>query len=67
MYKTVSSDDIDVKRLREDLMDHFGTATEFFPAATADLTEVQSASVQKLVDIAEKNGFDMRKYMRSGF
>ncbi|MBR1433064.1 hypothetical protein [Ruminococcus sp.] len=64
MYKTVCSDNIDVWRLWEDLMDHFGTATEFFPAATADLTEVQSASVQKLVDIAEKNGFDMRKYLK---
>ena len=62
-YITVSADDIDIRRLRSDLMDHYGTATGCFPMAYMDVAKVEDASAQELVDMAEKEGFDIRKYL----
>ncbi|MBO6309012.1 MAG: hypothetical protein J6N70_09330 [Oribacterium sp.] len=64
MYETIKAGDIDFDRLRDDLMDHYGTATGFFPMAFMDVSKVQDASAQELVDMAEDAGFDMRKYLR---
>lgn len=64
MYQTVKASDIDLDSLRSDLMDHYGTATSFFPVAYADVAEVQSASAQKLVDMAEDAGIDVTRYLR---
>lgn len=53
---------IDVERLRRDLIDYFGTAMSMFPVAMMELSQVQNASPEKLIEIARKNGFDLRKY-----
>ena len=55
---------IDVDRLRRDLMDYFGTATfSGFPMAVIDLAKIESATDSEIVRIAEKNGFNLRKYI----
>ena len=61
MYTITSSNE---ERLRDDLMDHFGTAAFGpFPMAMVDLTIVQSADAQKLVDIAIREGFNIFGYV----
>ena len=41
-------------RLRQDLMDYFGTAKIENPAATIDLIQVENADVRGLIEIAER-------------
>lgn len=54
---------IDVDALREDLIDYFGTGMfNASPAMMIMLEKVKSASDMEVVDIAIKNGFDIRKY-----
>ena len=56
--------EIDTERLRSDLMDYFGTAMAGgFPMAVIDLSRIERASDQELVEIARRNGMDLRKYM----
>ena len=53
---------IDIERLRDDLINYFGTAIFYNPAALMDLEEVKKADEEKLIDIAIKNSFDLNKY-----
>ena len=54
---------IDVEKLRRGLMDYYGTAmTGGQWPAIADLSEVENASPEKLIRIAERDRIDLRKY-----
>lgn len=55
--------EIDVEKLREGLMDYYGTAMTggAWPAIT-DLSDVEDASPQELIRIAEREGIDLRRY-----
>ena len=53
---------MDYERLREDLIDYFGTAMKYNPMAVIELSEVQSASNERLLQIARKNNFDLSNY-----
>ena len=53
---------IDIERLRRDLIDYFGTAMSVFPVAMMELSQAEKASPEKLIEIAKKNGFDLRDY-----
>lgn len=55
---------IDYEKLRKDLIDYFGTAISFSPMAIMDLSRVESASDDELVEIAKRNGFDLTKYFK---
>ena len=54
---------IDVDKLREGLVDYYGTAMAGgqWPAI-ADVSEVETASPQKLIQLAEREGLDLRKF-----
>ena len=55
--------DIDYEKLRKDLIDYFGSAMfSGFPMAVVDLSNVEIASHDELIQIAKKNGFDLTKY-----
>ena len=54
---------INFEKLRKDLMDYFGTAMPFHQMAVINLSEVECASDQKLVDMAMKNGFNLEYYV----
>ena len=57
-------DDIDFDRLRKDLEDYFTSAYFIVsPLAIADMSEVENASNIELIDIAQKNGFDISNYL----
>ena len=53
---------IDFDKLREDLIDYFGTAMGSFPIAVMNVTEVEKSSKEELVHIAKQNGFDLENY-----
>ena len=58
---------IDVDKLRDALIDYFGTAMQFNPQAVIELSEVESASPERLVEIALANGFDLSDFeLRNG-
>ena len=58
--------EIDFERLREDLVDYFGTAMfNGFPAAVVDVTQVEMASNEQLIQIAQANGFNLNNYIKS--
>ena len=54
--------EIDIEKLRNDLMDYFGSSLSFYPNATMDLIEVENASDLKLIEIAISNNFDLQNY-----
>lgn len=56
--------EIDIAKLRSDLIDYFGSAMfSGLPMAIVNLSDVEVANPQKLVEIALKNGFDLNKYL----
>lgn len=55
-------ENIDFERLRSDLMDYYGAAMMYYPVAVIELTNVETASNDKLIQIAMQNGFDLSNY-----
>lgn len=59
---------IDFDKLRQDLIDYFGTAmTMGFGAAIIDLSNIENASNEELINIAKQNGFNINNYVISSF
>ena len=54
---------IDINKLREDLINYFGTAMGMFPMAIMDLNEVYNATDEELITIAIKNNFNLENYI----
>ena len=55
---------IDVNRLRRDMKDYYGTAMfNGFPMAVVDLSRVERLSDSELVELARKNGVNLKKYI----
>lgn len=55
--------EIDYEKLRSDLMDYFGSAMfSGLPMAIVDLSDIEIASNDELIQIAQKNGFDLSEY-----
>jgi hypothetical protein len=61
--KNMSFDDFDYESLRSDLMDNYGTAMcSGFPMAVMDLGRVERASESELLQIADREGYNLDKY-----
>lgn len=61
----MSIDDIDIEKLRKALIDYFASAMFMASmAALSDLTEVENANDEKIVQIALDNKFDLAKYQK---
>ena len=54
--------DLDIDRLRKDLIDYYGTAIASNPVAVIELSIVESSSKEQLIYIALNNGFDLNDY-----
>ena len=54
---------IDYNRLRADLLNYYGTAMPYFPMVVMEVSEVENASEEELLDMAEKAGFDINDYI----
>ena len=56
--------EIDVSRLRRDVKEEYVAAMCCgFPMAVVDLTDVERMSDRELVEQAQENGVDLRKYI----
>ena len=53
---------IDVERLRRDLIDYYGTAAEYNPAAKMDVINLERVSDEIIIAIAKRKNIDLRKY-----
>ena len=53
---------IDYEKLREDLIDYFGSATVLFSLAVMDVINVENTTNYELLQIAQQNGFDLSDY-----
>ena len=54
--------DYDFERLRDDLMDYYGSAMQYFPMAVMELSDVENASEGKLLEMANDAGFNLEDY-----
>ena len=54
--------EIDIERLREDLINYLGTAMNYQELAMMDLVQIEMMSPIELIDFAIKNGFDLEEY-----
>ena len=55
---------IDVDELRRDMKEEYVAAMCCgFPMAVVDLTDVEYLSDRELVELAQENGVDLRKYV----
>lgn len=57
--------EIDIDRLRKDLEDYYmsGFVVTGFGAAFMEATDVKNASDDEIIEMAQKAGFDLRKYI----
>ncbi len=55
--------ELDFERLRDDLINYYGTAMSYYPQAVIELSNVERASNNELISIALKNGFDLEEYV----
>lgn len=53
---------IDGDKLKKDLMDYYGSATPFYPAAFLDVSRVENATPEELLNIANSNNVDLSSY-----
>ena len=54
---------IDYEKLRNDLLDYYGVAMNgFYPVAIMEVSKVEKASEQELIEIARKEHFNIEKY-----
>lgn len=53
---------MDYEALRRDLMDYYGTAIHMNPMAMMDVSDVEAADDDELVELAEEAGFDLDDY-----
>lgn len=57
--------EIDYDKLREDLIDYYGTASyNGFPMAIIELTNVENASNDELINIALNNNINLNNYKK---
>lgn len=62
--KTMYEEIYDIEHLRKDLCDYFGTAMiNVSWLAITELTNVETASSDELINIALKNNFNLDKYL----
>ena len=55
--------EIDIEKLRKDLIDYYGTAMfNASPLTIIELSKAENASPQELINIALKNNFDLTEY-----
>ena len=61
----INLEDIDIDRLRKDLIEHF-TASMFIvsPVALVDLSKVVNASDEEVIQIAKDNNFNLKEYLK---
>ena len=55
--------DFDYERLREDLIEYYGTASVYFPVSLVDVSHIETASDKQLKDMAIEVGLNLNDYV----
>ncbi len=53
---------IDIEKLRQDLIDYFSTAINPFDADLKGVEEIEDLSSDKLIELATSSGFNLELY-----
>ena len=53
---------IDIERLRDYLIDYFGSLAQIYPSAYMEVSRVENASYEELINIAISNNIDLSKF-----
>ena len=54
---------IDIEKLRNDLIDYLGTAYySGYGIAIVEISEIENASAEKIIELAQKYGFNLENY-----
>lgn len=62
--RVIYLEEIDMERLRKDMVKYYGTAIfNGFPVTVMKLGEIEHASENELIKIALDEGIDLKKYM----
>lgn len=57
-------EEINIEKLREDFINYYGTATfNVSSLAIIELSKVENADENQLIEIAQQNKFDLNKYI----
>jgi hypothetical protein len=66
MFFSKSKTNIDYKRLRKDLIDEYGAQMVSFSGVFGflDMCKVEDASNEQLLELAKKEHFNLKKYMK---
>lgn len=60
-------EEIDVERLRKDLLNYYGTAMyNASPLAIIELSKIERASEDELIQIAINNNINLNEYINNG-
>lgn len=54
---------INIEALRNDLLNYYMAATYVYPVALMDISKVQTASEEELIQIALNNNFNLENYV----
>ena len=65
-HSSSNNDDLDYKRLRNDLMDEYGAQMAAYSGGLGflDMCDAQIASEQQLLKMAKREGFNLNKYRK---
>ena len=65
-HSSSKNDDIDYKRLRNDLMDEYGAQMAAYSGGLGflDMCDARNASEQQLLEMAKREGFNLSKYRK---
>lgn len=55
-------ENIDIKRLKEDMIDYFSTAINPFDVDLMGIQDLDNYSLDKIVEFARQNGFNISLY-----
>jgi len=58
---------MDYERLRQDLINYYGSAMMYNPMAVMTLSQIENASNNQLIEYARKNNFNLEDYKIKGF
>ena len=60
----INIEDINIEKLRQDLIDYFTSAMFLAsPVALIDLTDIETANKEELIQIAINEGFNLNNYI----
>ena len=54
---------INITKLRKDLIDYFGSAMPFYQISVIDLIKIENCTEEELIKIAIDNGFNIYDYI----